>query len=131
MTMSTANTSARKHIGICYFVTATMATAWLAVTSTAVHAADPSGPMSITVRYGDLNLANPYGIERLYRRIVGAAQQVCRNLDGISLEEKAEFSICTKESIARAVAAVDQPALTSLYTVKTGQVDRPTKLAKQ
>ena len=46
----------------------------------AVHAADKSSdsePMKKTVKYGDLNLANPQGVEQLYRRIVGAARQVC------------------------------------------------------
>jgi hypothetical protein len=47
------------------------------------------------------------------------------------LEEKQQFSICTRQSIARAVTAVDQPALTALQAVKTGQPDGMAKLAKR
>src|SRR5580704_10408483 len=110
MTMNTTNTSTRKSIDVRPFVLATFATACLAVASTAVHAADrfsDSEPMKKTVTYGDLNLANPQGVQQLYRRIVGAAQQVCDDLNGRSLQAKEQFAICTKQSIARAVSAVD------------------------
>ncbi len=130
--MNTTNT--RKSIDVRPLVLATFATACLAVASTAVHAADrfsDSEPMKKTVTYGDLNLANPQGVQQLYRRIVGAAQQVCDNLNGRSLQAKEQFAICTKQSIARAVSAVDQPALTALHAIKTGQPDSTAKLAKQ
>jgi len=133
--MNTTNTSARKGIDVRYLVLATLASACLAVTSTVVHAADKSTDsepmMKRTVTYGDLNLAHPQGVEQLYRRIVGAAQQVCSALDGRSLQEKQQFSICTKQSIARAVAAVDQPGLTALHAIKTGQPESTARLAKQ
>jgi UrcA family protein len=134
MTMNTTNTSASKRIHVRCLVLATLATACLAGTSTVVYAADQSRdsePMKTTVTYGDLNLANHQGVEQLYRRIVGAARQVCGGSDGRSLQEKQEFSICRKLSIARAVAAVDQPALTALHAVKTGQPESTAKLAKQ
>ena len=130
--MNTTNT--RKSIDVRPLVLATFATACLAVASTAVHAADrfsDSEPMKKTVTYGDLNLANPRGVQQLYRRIVGAAQQVCDDLNGRSLQAKEQFAICTKQSIARAVSAVDQPALTALHAIKTGQPDSTAKLAKQ
>jgi hypothetical protein len=47
------------------------------------------------------------------------------------LHAKEQFSICTKQSIARAVSAVDQPGLTALHAIKTGQPERRAKLAKQ
>jgi UrcA family protein len=134
MTMNTTHTSARRRIDVRGLVLATLATACLAAASTVVQAADKSPdsePVKKTVTYGDLNLANPQGVEQLYRRIVGAARQVCDDLDGRSLLEKEQFSICIKQSIARAVAAVDQPALTGLHAIKTGQPESPAKLAKQ
>lgn len=112
---------------------AALATIGLAVAATTVRAADmptDSAPKK-TVSYGDLNLASPQGVERLYRRIVGAAQQVCHPLDGRLLREQQEFAICFGQSIARAVAAVDQPALTALRAVKTGQRQDTTKLARR
>ena len=133
--MNTTNTSDRKRIDVRCLVLATLATACLAATWTVVHAADQtsdSEPMKKTVTYGDLNLANPQGVAQLYRRIVGAARQVCdTGGDGRSLQAKQQFSICTKQSIARAVVAVDQPALTALHAIKTGQPDSTAKLAKQ
>ena len=87
--MNTTNTSARKRFDVRSFVLATLAMACLAVGSTAVHAADKSSdsePMKRTVKYGDLNLANPQGVEHLYQRIVGAARQVCEPQDGRSLQ---------------------------------------------
>jgi UrcA family protein len=132
--MNTMNTSIPKGTDARSLVLATLAMACLAVASTVVHAADTSAgpePMKRTVTYGDLNLANPRGVEHLYRRIVGAAQQVCDTPNGRSLEAKVRFGICTKQSIARAIAAVDHPALTALHAMKTGQPDRTAKLAKQ
>jgi UrcA family protein len=134
MTMKNTNTSAHSRIDVRVPVLAALATICLAVASTAVRAADTSSDAEAvrkTVTYGDLNLGNPKGIEQLYRRIVGAAQQVCNALNGRSLEEKQQFSICTAQSIARAVAAVDQPALTALQAMKTGQPDGTAKLAKR
>jgi UrcA family protein len=135
MTMNTMNTSTRKPVDVRPLLLATFATACLAVASTAVHATDrfsDSEPTKKTVTYGDLNLANPQGVGQLYRRIVGAAQQVCDAPNGRSLHAKEQFSICTKQSIARAVSAVDQQAMTALHAaIKTGQPERTAKLAKQ
>jgi UrcA family protein len=132
MTMKT-NTSAHSCVNARALTLAALATMCLAVAATTVRAADVSSdsvPMK-TVTYGDLNLTNPQGIERLYRRLVAAAQQVCHALNGRSFEEKQQFSICTSQSIARAVAAVDQPALTALQATKTGQPEGTGKLAKR
>jgi UrcA family protein len=131
MTMNTANTFARKRIDVRYLVLATLAAACMAVSSTAVHAADDSEPMKTTVRYADLNLANPQGVEQLYQRIVSAARQVCSAADGRTLQEKAQFWSCTEQSIARAVAAADQPALAALHAIKTGQPQSTARLAKR
>jgi UrcA family protein len=130
MTMDATNTFPGNRINC--FILAALATAFLAVTSTAVHAADISGSelMKRTVTYGDLNLANPQGVEQLYQRVVSAAQQVCDSLDGRSLQEKVQFSICVRQSIARAVAVVDQPALTALHAIKTGQPESMARLAR-
>ena len=89
--MNTAITFARKRIDVRYLVLATLAAACMGVSSTAVHAADDSEPMKTTVRYADLNLANPQGVEQPYQRIVSAARQVCSAADGRTLQEKAQF----------------------------------------
>jgi UrcA family protein len=134
MTMNTTKTTAGKRIDVRCIALAILATACLAQISTAVQAADKfpdSEVMRKTVNYGDLNLTKQQGVEQLYHRIAGAANQVCARLDGRSLQEKVQYWICTKQSIARAVAAVDRPALTALHGIKTGQPETTTKLAKQ
>src|SRR5450631_2240487 len=134
MTMNTRNTAIRNSFDVRRLALTTFATACLAIAATAVHAAEQArdpDPMMKTVMYGDLNLANPQGVERLYRRIAAAAQQVCDSRQGRSLHAQAMESICTQQSIARTVAAVGQPALTSLHAVKTGKSDGAARLAKQ
>jgi UrcA family protein len=134
MTMNTTNITARTNFNARRLVLATLAASCLAAASTVAHAAEQSRGSEAamkTVQYGDLNLAKPEGVARLYRRIVAAAQQVCDSRQGRSLQAQAQDSICTKESIARAVAAVDQPTLTALHAVKTGQPGGFPKLAKQ
>jgi UrcA family protein len=125
MTMNTINTRP--------FILGTLAAACLAVTSTGVQAAEKSrdAEPGKAVQYGDLNLASSQGVERLYQRIVAAAQQVCDTRQGRSLQAQALDSICTKQSIARAVAVVGQPSLKALHAAKTGQPDSAIKLAKQ
>jgi UrcA family protein len=133
MTMKKTNTSADSCVEVRAPLLAALAAICFAVATTSVRAADVSAdsvPMK-TVTYGDLNLANHQGVEQLYRRIVGAAQQVCNALNGRSLQEKQQFSICTRQSIARAVVAVDQPALTALQATKIGQPDGAAKLARR
>ncbi len=131
--MKNTNVSARSRFGVPTLTFATLALSCLAGAATTVRAAEASAdPMPMkTVTYRDLNLGNSEGIEQLYRRIVAAAQQVCNELNGRSLEEKRQFSICTGESIAHAVAAVDQPALTALQALQTGQPAVSAKLAKR
>jgi UrcA family protein len=47
--------------------------------------------MKRTVTYGDLNLAHPQGVEQLYRRIVGAARQVCDTQDAVDERNRCSF----------------------------------------
>jgi UrcA family protein len=133
MTMKNLNTFAHSLVNVPALALAAFAIVSLPLAAPTARAAEPSpDPVpTTTVKYGDLNLANAQGVERLYVRIAGAAQQVCRGLDGRSMEEKVQFSICTTQSIARAVAAVDQPALTALQAVKIGRPAVTTQLAKR
>jgi hypothetical protein len=105
MTMKKTNASALSCLAIRTPVLAALATICLAAAVTTVRAADvpsDSVPMK-TVTY----------------------------LNGRSFVEKQQFSTCNRQSIARAVAAVDQPALTALQAIKTGRPDGTAKLAKR
>ena len=69
-----------------------------------------------TVRYDDLNLATPVGVEALYRRIQDAARDAC----GPSVVTGTHIVVeswkdCVNTSVRQAVLAVDRPALTTYY----------------
>jgi UrcA family protein len=114
--------SARKH-SRSYFLTGLTA-ACLALAATGARAQDQGAPGTeptrMVVHYGELNLANPRAVEELYQRIAAAAHQVCDSRER-SLQAQARDGICNKQSIARAVAVVNQPTLTAFYAQKTGQ----------
>jgi UrcA family protein len=73
-----------------------------------------------TVKYGDLDLSRAEGAAHLYSRIQTAARAVC----GPAISSGARDSIlvswhCMEQSIARAVADVNAPTLTSYHLMKT------------
>lgn len=64
------------------------------------------------VRYADLNLNNPAGIARLHARIRAAARDVCSRVERHNWLALSQARACTEQAVARAVAAVNLPALT-------------------
>ncbi len=68
----------------------------------------------VTVHYDDLNLSSAAGVNRLYRRIEGAARFSCGDA-GRSLREQSDWKSCYQRAIADAVAAVNSPAVTAVY----------------
>jgi UrcA family protein len=71
-----------------------------------------------TVKFADLNVSSPAGVEALYRRIHSAAKHVCTPPGGWPSQLGA--STCIKASEARAIAKVNLPLLTAYYQSKTG-----------
>jgi len=80
----------------------------------AVSAADASS-VSITVKYADLNIASPSGALVLYKRIQAAAQSACAYF---WFETDADEARCLQNTIAKAVAKVNEPALSAVYNLK-------------
>jgi UrcA family protein len=76
-------------------------------------------PVSRVVRYGDLDLSRDSGVATLYSRINSAARAVCEPLDVMLLKVLRERFDCRQDAVARAVADVNSPALTSYYLAKT------------
>ena len=70
---------------------------------------------SVTVSYGDLDLSSPTGANALYRRIQGAAKQVC-GYAGADLIEQSIWRGCYRHAIAGAVGKVNNPLLTAVHT---------------
>jgi len=71
--------------------------------------------LSVTVKYGDLDIASPAGAQVLLRRIETAANTACGGAPDIrQLNEWASFEACRRSAVARAVVAVDSPMLTAM-----------------
>ena len=101
------------------------------------HATVPETPAEADVNqtivhFGDLNVNNPQGASALYRRIRHAALGVCGDphLPDSRITSRV-WERCVSQSIDRAVAAVDQPALTAYHRLHSDSSDRraPTILA--
>jgi UrcA family protein len=107
MNTSTASTGFRGLI-------ATAILGALAAGFSAVCAADPSAA-SITVKYGDLNVASSSGALVLYERIRTAAQTACSYF---WFKTDADEARCVSNTIANAVTRVNEPALSLVYNAK-------------
>jgi UrcA family protein len=81
------------------------------------------------VKYGDLDLTHSAGAATLYSRIQNAANAVCEPAIFSGARESILLTRhCVDESMARAIADVNAPALTSYYVSKT---KRPLTLARR
>ena len=92
----------------------------LAGTLGIARAATPTDSVpSVVVEYGDLDLSSEAGTLTLYRRIAGAARQVCPDADGRDLALLARIRACQAEAIARAVSDSHIPQLAALYATRS------------
>jgi UrcA family protein len=71
------------------------------------------------VTYGDLDLNRDAGVAALFSRIKIAAREVCEPVDIVFLNLVRQRYNCTQDAIARAVADVNAPLLTSYFLEKT------------
>lgn len=78
-------------------------------------------PPTRLVRYGDLDLTRMDGVISLYRRIRGAARDVCSPMAASDLVAQAFVRDCEEHAIASAVADVNAPLLTSYYMGRIGR----------
>jgi UrcA family protein len=74
---------------------------------------------TITIRYPELDVAKPQGVEALYTRIEGAARRVCRADSSARLRDRANRRNCYQDAIAHAVKQIDLPTLTAVHRAKT------------
>jgi UrcA family protein len=73
---------------------------------------------SETVRYHDLNLNSPEGVAGLYRRIQGAAADVCQSVEGSAFVNRlfwTEWNDCVSHAVANAVKAVHNDNLSAYH----------------
>lgn len=86
----------------------------------ALAAAGPGDePAKRTVHFADLDLSHGAGVAVLYTRIQSAAREVCGPANAWELKAMMITRHCVQQSIARAVAEVNAPMLTSYYLQKT------------
>ena len=101
----------------------------LAALYSTAYAGDPLDDSRVTISFGELNLNSSVGVERLYHRIVSAAERVCGPpVSNTDMGDLFARKRCVSEATARAVAQVDSPALTR-YFAKVNGMPRPTELA--
>jgi UrcA family protein len=93
----------------------------LLISFTQVAAAAEPGARTLerTVRYGDLNLAQPTDVAVLYSRIKRASREVCPE-DLQTLEARSAAKRCRDLALSRAVADVNTDALTDYYHSRGG-----------
>jgi UrcA family protein len=80
-----------------------------------------NGPPKRVVHFADLDLTRSAGVAVLYARIRFAAREVCEPVEDRALRSILARSHCVTQAIARAVADVNVPTLTSYHLTKTGQ----------
>jgi UrcA family protein len=124
MTMNTLITVSRFRTVIATALFGTVASSFAVLPAVADSFATPQA----TVKYGDLNVASPEGAIVLYGRIRHAAENVCLQFDRFDLSGKKQA--CRNNAILEAVTKVNVPALSKLYSAKTGK-DVATRLASR
>jgi UrcA family protein len=72
-----------------------------------------------TVKYADLDLNRDADAAALFSRIKTAAREVCQPVDVVFLNLVRQWNYCSRDAIARAVADVNAPLLTSYFLEKT------------
>ena len=78
---------------------------------------------SQTVKFQDLDVNTPAGVEALYGRIHAAAWKVCsRTSDPI---ERLGAPACARKAEARTIETVNLPQLTAFYRMKNGDRTQP------
>jgi UrcA family protein len=75
-----------------------------------------------TVKFHDLNLDAPSGVQSLYGRIHSAAKRVCSESDPVL---RAAEAACARKAEANAIESLKLPQLTAYYKMKIGDHTTP------
>jgi UrcA family protein len=74
---------------------------------------------TVRVHYADLDLSTEHGAATLYKRIEGAAKQVCPSANWPSARTAKLAQTCVAAAIERAVADVNSPQLARLSALRS------------
>jgi len=119
-TLQAAQAARKTSIALAVFAAMTFA-----LVVNVVHAHPPWDPPRKAVKFSDLNLNTPEGAAVLYKRITGAAKEVCDVFDDSIFPHSHEVQVnaCIDQAITRAVMQINRPMLTAVYKVKTGRME--------
>jgi len=82
------------------------------------HGAEPGTDAPVkAVTYQDLNLKTDAGVQVLYKRIEGAAKEVCGGLEIRDLQGVRAHKACVQRAMDDAVAAVNNQMLTQRVAI--------------
>lgn len=120
MTIDTRRATQASILGAC----ALAAVAALTVASSAAAEPDDWGaPLSVTVRYGDLNLASDAGAKTMLARIEVAARRVCGQAPDLrDLGRVAVYDHCRSDAVARTVRTLGEPLVAAAAGMSTRAV---------
>ncbi len=82
-------------------------------------ATSDNDPPSVVVKYSDLTLATDSGVNKLYRRIMSAARQVCPDSPIRDFGMLRQVEACRNQAGARAVRQMDNSSLAALHASRT------------
>jgi UrcA family protein len=97
-----------------------LSAAVVASTSICVHADSPFAPVSVHVKFSDLNPNTTEGAHRLYSRIEAAAYAACGESNMDTGEMMLASGPCVRDTIGRAVHAAKMPHLAQVFIEKNG-----------
>jgi UrcA family protein len=98
----------------------TLSAAVLASAPICVHADSPFAPVSIQVKFSDLNPKTTEGAHRLYARIETAAYAACGESKSDTPEMMFAPGPCVKDAIGRAVHSAKIANLAQVFIEKNG-----------
>jgi UrcA family protein len=70
----------------------------------------PANARSITIAYGDLELGNGLGVDKLHARIAAAAERACGQYDSRDLRARKDWRSCYDAAVAGAFNRVQLTA---------------------
>jgi len=90
------------------------------LTRSAVYTTD-TGVRYQMVRFSDLNLSSAEGNQRLYRRLLAAAESVCEQHAPMRPTFRADVAQCRKAAVSRAVMAIGRASLTAVHVTESAR----------
>jgi len=77
--------------------------------------------VSVSVAYADLNLANPRGAQTMLHRLEAASDKACGGRPAPRFHKQwQQYRACTNEALSKAVAEIDAPLVTALFSKDGG-----------